>query len=815
MSRVIDAAVKKSTDRLSAFERNAAKVGRGMVKGGAMIAGAGAAVGATMFNVGKSAADYAGSVKDASDSTGIGTEAWQKMAYAAKISGIEQEKMMGAMVKFDKLLTDAAAGSKTAGQIFTDLGIRIKDAGGKMRAPEAVFEDVAELLSHVEEGATKTAAACAFFGKSGAELLPMLNEGRGGLQGLYKAAEDTGNVLSEEALNSADEFGKSLEAVTFHVKGVMLQVGTALIPVLSEMKDWVSGVIGKVGDWLKANPELAATIGKVATWGGVLLLGLGLLSVAIGSLTFIVAKLGSVFRGTMAIFSAGKKVIGGVRAAIGFAKVAIAGMRKAEVAANAATRAYMVSQSVAATQTKAYAAGKALAAAKTWLFNTAVGFAKTAIVGMRKACVAANVATRAYMKTQNVAAIRTKAYAAGQALAAAKTWLFNTALYGCPIVWIIAGIVAVVAIVIWMVKNWEKVSAFFKRLWDGIKKIFSAVWEWIKNMFLNYTPVGLVIKHWSSIKAWFSKLWEEVKNVFRSVWEWIKNMFLNYTPVGLVIKHWNSIKAWFSKLWEGVKNVFRATWEWIKKMFLNYTPVGLVIKHWDSIKGWFSGLWDGVKGVFVSAWDGIKGFFSEMNPVEWLSDMWSGISEFFSGLWQRFKQWGRQIIQGLIDGITGMAKKAIDGIKNIGRKIANGFKSFFGIHSPSTLFAEYGANITAGLTVGIDSGTEKVGRSTARMADRANRGFSRNIEAKGSGDGRIGQVNREMAAGNRAATVSASQIANTIGGTSVTYAPQITVAAGAAGSIEPDLRKLLKEHERDIVEIVERAAANRARLSFA
>ncbi|WP_300856801.1 hypothetical protein [uncultured Rikenella sp.] len=216
--------------------------------------------------------------------------------------------------------------------------------------------------------------------------------------------------------------------------------------------------------------------------------------------------------------------------------------------------------------------------------------------------------------------------------------------------------------------------------------------------------------------------------------------------------------------------------------------------------------------MFVGAWDGIKGFFAELNPVEWLSDMWNGISEFFSGLWQRFHQGGRQIIQGLIDGITGMATKAIEGIKNISRKIANGFKSFFGIHSPSKLFAEYGANITAGLTVGIDGGTGKVERSTSRMAERANRGFSRNIDEGGS---RIGQVNRALASENRAATVPVSQIANTVGGTSITYAPQITVEAGAAGTVEPDLRKLLKEHERDILEMIERAAANRARLSFA
>ncbi|MCH5305188.1 MAG: phage tail tape measure protein [Rikenella sp.] len=731
MSRVIDAAVKKSTDKLSAFERNAAKVGRGMMKGGAIIMGVGAAVEGAAFGATKATAAYGDTAWKTSQQVGIGVESWQRLAYAAKYYNVEQSALSASMVKLNKKMTEAVAGSKTAGQIFSDLGIKLKDASGKMRAPEAVFEDIAEKLSNVENGAPKTAAAVEIFGKSGASLIPLLNSGKEGIRTMGDEAEKMGFVLSEDVAKASERFNDDLSRVKDGAAGLAMQLGLALMPMLNDFSLKVQNVIGRITDWIRENPQLVTTIGKIVLWGGTLLLGLGALSFVFGTVLSVVGKVRKAFSGLMTAFSFGKKVVLDAKNSMLLFRLQYAGM-------------------------------------VIW-----------------------------------------------QKLAAAAQWLFNSALFACPIVWIIAAIAAVIAAVVLLVKHWDKISAFFKRLWDGIKKIFAAVWEWIKNMFLNYTPVGLVVKHWDKIKGWFSKLWEGVKNVFRSVWEWIKKMFLNYTPYGLVIKHWDKIKTWFSKLWEGVKSNFRNAWEWIKKMFLNYTPAGLVIKHWDKIKGWFSGLWDGVKGIFVGAWNGIKGVFSEMNPMEWIGNMWSGISEFFSALWQRFKQWGRQIIQGLIDGITGMAKKAIDGIKNIGRKIANGFKSFFGIHSPSKLFAEYGANITAGLTVGIDGGTGKVERSTTRMAEQANRGFSQNIETEEHSGGRIGQVNREIAAGNRAATASASQIANTIGGTSVTYAPQITVAAGVAGNIETDLRKLLKEHERDILEIVERAAANRTRLSFA
>lgn len=84
MSRIVDEAVKKSTDKLSAFERTTSKIGRSMMNAGTVMAGAGAAVGASIFAVGKASADYAGDMFDMARSTGMGVESFQKIAYAAK-----------------------------------------------------------------------------------------------------------------------------------------------------------------------------------------------------------------------------------------------------------------------------------------------------------------------------------------------------------------------------------------------------------------------------------------------------------------------------------------------------------------------------------------------------------------------------------------------------------------------------------------------------------------------------------------------------------------------------------------------------------
>ncbi|MCA1624160.1 MAG: hypothetical protein LC778_10235 [Acidobacteria bacterium] len=81
-----------------------------------------------------------------------------------------------------------------------------------------------------------------------------------------------------------------------------------------------------------------------------------------------------------------------------------------------------------------------------------------------------------------------------------------------PIGWIIAAIIALVAII---VLNWDTVTNATKAAWDAIVNFVKAAWEWITgavkagvdflvNLFLNFTLVGLIIKHWETIKRVFS-----------------------------------------------------------------------------------------------------------------------------------------------------------------------------------------------------------------------------------------------------------------------------------------------------------------------
>lgn len=654
MSRIIDEAVKKSTDKLSAFERTTGKIGRSMTKAGTVMLGASAAVGGSILAVGKSTADYAGDMYDMARGAGIGVEAFQKLAYAGRMSGVETEKLSASLVKFDRMVAEAAGGNKTYMQTFEDLGIKIKDSAGNLRQPNEIFEDVADIFHNTEDGIGKTALAVELFGKSGADLIPMLNDGKAGLKAFYAEAERLGLVLSDETTAKGDAFSDQLENIGEQVKGVKLQLGAALIPALSAAAEKISKVIDKITRWVQENPELVATIGNIAMTTGKWIAILGTAAIAIGSVTFIVGQFGKVFRIVSDSIKIGTKIV------------------------------------------SEYKNGMLLFRMQYALFS-----------------------------------VWSKIAAAGQ-------WLFNTSLYGCPVVWIVAGIMAIIAAVVLLVKYWDEVAAWFKKLWDAIVGIFKAAWEAIKKV-------------WDAVTGWFSNLW-------------------------------GGIKAGAGKAWEGIKNTISKARDGVQKA-------------WGSVKGWFSNLWGNVKSGISNAWGGIKDWFSNLQPVEWMRGAWENVGTFFENLGPRFYESGKNLLQGLWNGITSMVDKIVEGMKNIGRRIANGFKSILGINSPSRLFAEYGLNITQGLVVGLDRGGAIVENATEGVAMQATRGITQSMQSS---------------------TVNTSTIVgggNT--GPSITYAPQITFAGSTTQEVRDEFGKMLKQHANEIMELIRKYEENKTRLSFA
>ena len=102
--------------------------------------------------------------------------------------------------------------------------------------------------------------------------------------------------------------------------------------------------------------------------------------------------------------------------------------------------------------------------------------------------------------------------------------------------------------------------------------------------------------------------------------------------------------------------------------------------------------------LLVKNWDKVKNFFGR--ALDWLRNLFS-----------KFVEVGKNLVKGLWEGITGAAKAVGDGIRNLCTGLVNGVKSFFGIHSPSTVMAQLGEYMSLGFANGIADSGNAVDRS--------------------------------------------------------------------------------------------------------
>lgn len=224
-------------------------------------AGVAAASGLALLTL--KAANSADALSKTAQKVGVTTEALSRLKYAADFSDVSLEQLSTGLGRLSKSMLEAATNSKgTAATAFSALGVSVKDASGNLRGANEVFTDIADKLSRMEDGALKTAVAQRVFGKSGAELIPLLNEGAAGLKRFADESDRTGNTLATSTGKAAEKFNDTLAEVGKSLEGVSLKVLEAALPAMQRFadtltspafqqaaQDWGSGIVG-VLDWI-------------------------------------------------------------------------------------------------------------------------------------------------------------------------------------------------------------------------------------------------------------------------------------------------------------------------------------------------------------------------------------------------------------------------------------------------------------------------------------------------------------------------------------------------------------------------------------
>lgn len=183
------------------------------------------------------------------------------------------------------MLNRLSAPSKAAQKSIDSLGLKVGDAAGNMRALPDILQDVAKAtakMGNIERSAHLKLIFGEEAGSGMAELVAQ--QGVGGLMKLLNELQDVAGENAKMAATRSDNIDGDLKGLL----SAWEEVGISLTDVnegpLREFIQGITGVVRRVGEWIKANPALVAMIVKTAAGLGMLVGGMGSLGIVLASL---------------------------------------------------------------------------------------------------------------------------------------------------------------------------------------------------------------------------------------------------------------------------------------------------------------------------------------------------------------------------------------------------------------------------------------------------------------------------------------------------------------------------------------------------
>lgn len=261
-------------------------------------------------------------------------------------------------------------------------------------------------------------------------------------------------------------------------------------------------------------------------------------------------------------------------------------------------------------------------------------------------------------------------------------------------------------------------STLVSNIGQTMSVIATVVTPVINNIAALIQTVLPVIQ--SAFQSWGST----IQGVINAVFPFIQTVVTSVMNVvnAIISTVLAAINGDWSGVWEGIQNIASSVWNGIQSIVSGAINAvsGVISSVLSGIGGIFSNVWNGIKGTVSSAWSGITSAVSSgvRSMMNFITSIPSRIMGVFSGAGSWLLSAGRNIIQGLINGITNAIGGAISAVKNAVSGIIDGAKSLLGIASPSKVFdREIGRMIPAGLGRGVSENERAATRPVEDMVN--------------------------------------------------------------------------------------------------
>lgn len=198
----------------------------------------------------KSAIDFGDKLKDMATATGASVEQLSFLDFVAKQSNTSLDALASGVGKLQRNLADVASGK---GEKAAD-ALRLLGLNAKTLAQIDVVSQlttIGDALQRLQNPAQRAQAGAALFGKSVQELVPLLLEGRGGLQAMLERFIQLGGVITGKQASLFDGFNDGLAELSVAARGASAVIATDIAPALTTFVRFLATELPKGTDFVR------------------------------------------------------------------------------------------------------------------------------------------------------------------------------------------------------------------------------------------------------------------------------------------------------------------------------------------------------------------------------------------------------------------------------------------------------------------------------------------------------------------------------------------------------------------------------------